>query len=224
MTAAAIEALSNFKSLNGVNNSISNWELYLKEEQKSDGSFGNISSTSWAIQALSLNSSYNEQVNKAIKYLSNEQQDDGGLILNDSLNNRIWATSYVIPAVLKLSWNDILKSFSKVENIKQIVVSQIPTIEKNILNRKEEIKSELTDKKKVITVENKEINKKPIKKLNSNKLSSNDYKNNNLLSASASGSTQNSNTFFSIIHKIIQKVEKPFLWFYNQIHFFNNFM
>ena len=31
------------------------------------------------------------------------------------INNRIWVTSYAIPAVLKLSWTDILESFEKEE-------------------------------------------------------------------------------------------------------------
>lgn len=114
MTAAGIEALRNFKNLNEVKDSISKGELYLKNVQKNDGSFENSSSTSWAIQALSLNSLYNNEANKAIEYLADLQQDDGGLD-GSNIDNRVWTTSYAIPAALKLSWNDILESFEKPE-------------------------------------------------------------------------------------------------------------
>jgi len=116
MTAAAIEALSNFESLDGVEDAISKGESYLVGKQKSDGSFENVFSTSWAIQALSLNNAFNDEVDNAIKYLISNQQSDGGVTDDSNIKSRIWATSYALPAVSKLSWNNILESFSKEEN------------------------------------------------------------------------------------------------------------
>jgi len=114
MTSAGIMALENFKNVDGVSDAIGKAENYLTNSQKSDGGFDNSFSTSWATQALSLNSSYDNEVKNAIQYLADKQQSDGGLDGSD-INNRIWATSYAIPAVLKLSWTDILESFEKEE-------------------------------------------------------------------------------------------------------------
>lgn len=117
MTSAGIEALYKFKSVSGVDDSVSKAEDYLIQSQKSDGGFENSSSTSWAIQALSLNSSLSDNANKAIKYLTDKQQSDGGLDGSD-LNNRVWVTAYAIPAALNLPWSEILESFDKNEEIK----------------------------------------------------------------------------------------------------------
>ena len=112
MTSAGIQALNNFKNFQGVSESISKAEIYLKNKQKEDGGFGDVFSTSWAIQAMSLNNSNKDIIEKAISYLLDSQKEDGGLDQTEK-ENRIWATAYAIPAVLKLSWNDILNSFPK---------------------------------------------------------------------------------------------------------------
>jgi hypothetical protein len=71
--------------------------------------------TSWALQAMNaLNESWSKNNNSPEDYLANEQQADGGVLnSSSSQNDRIWATSYAIPAVLGKSWNDILRSVSK---------------------------------------------------------------------------------------------------------------
>jgi hypothetical protein len=115
MTSAGIQALYNFKDMDKVEESIKKAEEYLLNLQKEDGSWENISSTSWAIQALSLNESYNDKVEKAVNYLKGEQQEDGSLAGGDEIDSRIWMTSYAIPAILKLSWSEILESFPKEE-------------------------------------------------------------------------------------------------------------
>lgn len=111
MTSATIEALRNFKKLEGASSAISLGEKYILSEQKNDGSFGNVYSTSWATQALSPNTSLDEYTDKAIIYLKNLQKDDGSFDDGD-INNKIWSTAYAIPAIYKLSWNDILEDFS----------------------------------------------------------------------------------------------------------------
>lgn len=112
MTAAAIEALSNFKNLDDVEDAISKGESYLIGKQKTDGSFENVFSTSWAVQALSLNNSFDEETKSAIEYLKNHQENDGSMI-DGEINNKVWATAYALPAISRLSWNDILDSFDK---------------------------------------------------------------------------------------------------------------
>lgn len=114
MTVAVIMALKNFEDVAGVSDTISKAENYIIKEQNEDGGFGNSFATSWAIQALSLNNAYDNEVKDAIEYLADEQQNDGGLGSGD-INSRIWATAYAIPAILELSWSDILNDFDKIQ-------------------------------------------------------------------------------------------------------------
>jgi hypothetical protein len=228
MTAAAIESLNSFKSLSGVSEAISKGELYLITEQKIDGGFGNSSSTSWAIQALSLNNSYNIEVDKAIKYLAVNQHTDGGMGPDDVINNRIWATSYAIPAVLKLHWNSILNSFSKEENITPLIIPEENNYVNEILENKEIEKINLIEEEIIIPIKNEEItatSNKLIKNKNEiiskiNKPLVEDKKpSENLLSANAIGSAQNPNTFFSIINFLIEKIKVPFSWLFIHLIF-----
>jgi len=180
MTSASIQALSNFEDLNGVSESISKGEFYLKEEQKSDGSFGNSSSTSWAIQSLLLDKSFDFEINNGIKYLTNQQQSDGGLDLGE-IQSRVWVTSYALPAVLKLSWNDILEFFPKKENI--------------TITKKDKIEATST---KIIKTEN--ISKKIEKPNKQGQVETID----NLLSASAGDAIQNQEAKSSLIKRVFK--------------------
>ncbi len=114
ITAAAIQALNKFNNINSVQESINKGLDYLSSIQDTDGGYNNSFSTSWVIQAFSVNNLYQTQLDKALIYLTNKQQDDGGV---DNLSNpndsRIWATAYSIPAELSLSWTKILNNFSK---------------------------------------------------------------------------------------------------------------
>lgn len=111
MTAAGIQALKNFSNFSGVSESISQALNYLTNSQGSDGGFDNSFSTSWVLQAIAQGSSLST---KAEIYLATKQQTDGGLDLaTDSVTNRIWSTSYAIPSILHMSWNDIMGSFNK---------------------------------------------------------------------------------------------------------------
>lgn len=115
LTAAAIQALNPFSSVSGVSNSIQKAKNYIKSNQQSDGGWGNVYSTSWASMAMTeLNENWTKGSNTTQTYFAKLQQNDGGVLdISESSQNRIWATSYVIPAALGKTWNDILNSVSK---------------------------------------------------------------------------------------------------------------
>ncbi len=118
VTAAAIQALNSFDSVAGVSEALLKATTYLETSQNSDGGWGNISATSWAMQAENaLNASWTKNGKSGIDYLAEQQTnaDNDGAMLppSETLENTIWATSYAIPAGLGKTWNDIMKSFSK---------------------------------------------------------------------------------------------------------------
>lgn len=158
MTSAAIIALRNFESINEVDEAIEKAESFILGRQEINGSFGNIFSTSWAIQALALNNSFDLEIEKAITYLSSQQKGDGSLGEGDILL-RIWATAYTIPAVSKISWNEILESFEKeeFENNSPNAEDEEVSIEEEL--REVEIVKEKIEENDLIIVNN-TINKK----------------------------------------------------------------
>jgi len=119
MTSASIMALYNFKDINGVKDSIYNGYKFIKSNQENGGSYGNAFSTSWAMQAFSLEDWYQDEIDRSLKYLAREQKNEYGYIEQNTEDSKIWATAYSIPAYLKLSWTDILQDFPKQE-IKKI--------------------------------------------------------------------------------------------------------
>lgn len=112
MTAAAIQAL---RMYSGNGDAISRAENYLVANQnQSDGGYGNNFSTSWVLQSISSNGSLSSNATRATNYLAGKQHVDGGTEdINSDIQNRIWSTSYAIPAVLNKSWSDILQDFDK---------------------------------------------------------------------------------------------------------------
>ncbi|MCX6753194.1 MAG: terpene cyclase/mutase family protein [Candidatus Nomurabacteria bacterium] len=118
MTSASILALENYSSVSGVNSAISLAENYLESSQKNDGGWGNVSATSWVLQAESiLGTNWSNNGKTGIDYLADNQDTDGGAIKNtEILQNRIWATSYAIPGALNETWNQIFHSFPKPTN------------------------------------------------------------------------------------------------------------
>ena len=212
MTAAAIMALRNFEGVEGVRNAISSAESYIIQSQNEDGGFNNSFSTSWAIQALSLNNSFDIEVNKAIEYLSKEQQIDGGVIGSD-INSRIWATSYAIPAISKLSWSDILLSFEKVA---EVTNDSNDDENKIIEGKKEEIPVLILEEKNELLVLEKgeeSVLGKNIEKKGTINIEPKEEINNNLLTVSVAESNKNiSESIFSFISKIFNGINVLINW------------
>lgn len=115
LTSAGVQALENYKKDKTVKKALDSAYQYLTDEQDSDGGYGNAYSTSWAIMALSQKDNNDDIVKKAVLYLLDKQDLDGGYP-GTNIESRIWATAYATPAILKLSWNDILAQFDKEED------------------------------------------------------------------------------------------------------------
>ena len=115
MTAAAIQALSLFDSVSGVSSALNNASLYLQDTQSSDGGWENVFSTSWVLQAMNALSASWEKNNKTgMDYLGEQQTEDGVVSpSSETLENRIWATSYAIAAASEKPWTEIMQSVSK---------------------------------------------------------------------------------------------------------------
>ncbi|OGI68431.1 hypothetical protein A2738_00930 [Candidatus Nomurabacteria bacterium RIFCSPHIGHO2_01_FULL_42_15] len=118
VTAAAIQALEAFDGVDGVSNALSQASAYLENEQNSDGGWGNVSSTSWAMQAESaLNTSWSKNGKDGLDYLATGQEEDGAVSpTEETLENRIWATSYAVAGASGKSWGEIMNSVSKPSN------------------------------------------------------------------------------------------------------------
>lgn len=118
ITAAAIQALLPFQSVAGVSGALANAETYLINTQEEDGGWGNVSSTSWVMQAENiLNASWTKNGKNGLDYLAGMQKnaDNNGAMLpsSDSSQNIIWATSYAIPAGLGKPWGEIMERVSR---------------------------------------------------------------------------------------------------------------
>ena len=146
MTAATVQALSLF-SFSDKATILGKADTYLHSMQQSDGGFGNVYSSSWAMQAIKT-SGTSWDINTMQNYFSIQQNLDGGVLLpTDTIQNRIWATSYAIPAVLGMSWGNIMHSVSK---------PVIPPVisEKKVVEKKEDILPRHIDKDDKIILSN----------------------------------------------------------------------
>ena len=225
MTSAAIMALSELNSIEGVSESITLAENYLIELQNEDGGFGNSFSTSWAIQALSLNNSFETEIQKATEYLASLQQQDGGLGEDTEIENRIWETAYAIPAVSLLSWNDILEPFEKeeTESTNNNGSSSNDMIDEDLPEEIIEIPEPAIIEPEIVIIQREEIKEIPPKIVKKEIITKTGVKTEtletekvapNVLGASAYQSTQNTDnqTFVSVLKKIIEEIKSSFVW------------
>ena len=161
MTVATIQALKPFEGALGVTEALVKANKYIKNNQKSDGGFGSVSSTSWVMQASNiLDSNVITKNTKFINYLGAQQQTDGGLLPEtELLANRIWATSYAIPGFLGKTWNEILYKFPKeiIKEKEEVVVKEIEKQnEKQVISKLKTIKKIAKNNTKVISNSNTE--------------------------------------------------------------------
>lgn len=155
MTSASIQALKPFESYPGVGEALLKAKDYLVSTQQIDGSWGNASSTSWAMQAGAvLGVSFSKNGKTGLDYLASLQISDGSLLQNETLVNKIWATSYAVPAVLGKSWRDIMQEVSKPVFLASNSVQTSSTntndedqelVEENKVDATEEVNEENTD-------------------------------------------------------------------------------
>ena len=82
MTGAGMEALSFLNADEQVKNALTKAKEFLKQNQKNDGGFGNVSSTAWAIEGILALSEKPENWikndNSPLDYLGINQDIDGG--------------------------------------------------------------------------------------------------------------------------------------------------
>lgn len=137
MTGASISALAVFKDKSNVNDALAKARAFLEDTQKIDGGFGNVSSTTWAVEGIkSLGEDVDnwEKNNKnPFDYLAKEQGEDGGM-RNEIENNKLWETAYALLAFEEQNWNGLLEDFDKQELQKKKVVKEkvkVNTVEEN---------------------------------------------------------------------------------------------
>ncbi len=143
MTGAGIEALVSFNENLNVKNSLERAKEFLKQNQKDDGGFGNVSATAWAMEGiLSLGEKPEDWVknkNSPLDYLAENQDTDGG-IKNENKENKIWETAYVLSALSGKSWNQIMQKFSKpIVETPTFKKVEIPTSQTKTLKNVEKI-------------------------------------------------------------------------------------
>lgn len=218
MTAAGIQALRNFTDISLVSESIEKAENYLISNQSNDGGFGDSFATSWALQALSQNPSFGLQIAKADSYLATKQQIDGGLDRDtDLIDNRVWSTSYAIPGVLHLSWNDIMSSFDKeetnTESVAHTVIDDsksnpteiIEVLEKKIIEEEqtEEVLLKIEKPKVKTNIAKKNITEKPLIILEENIDTPNGI---------VAGASINRSKLSMFVDSILSTILAPFTW------------
>ncbi|MBI4088389.1 hypothetical protein HY418_03380 [Candidatus Kaiserbacteria bacterium] len=119
LTAAAIQALKLFGERAEAAAAVGKGKEYLKRNQDDSGIFGRSSFTlSWVLQAIASLGETPQDWKKSgvtpLGYLGVLQQDDGGVEpMSVSIDTRVWATSYAVPAAFGKPWDAILGHFSR---------------------------------------------------------------------------------------------------------------
>lgn len=113
LAAATIQALNLVDKTSESESVITSAKNYILGAKDASGGFGNISSSSWAMQALPLVSVSIDST--MLYYVYDLQQDDGGVkdeTTGDDINSRVWATSYAVVAIQSKTWHSIMSSFA----------------------------------------------------------------------------------------------------------------
>jgi len=119
LTSAAIQALVPMSDIAGVPEALLKAKEYLKSREDSNGCVGNIYSTSWAIQAIiALGESPSTWAvwggSTPLSCMALLQSSDGGFgPMEATIESRMWATAYALPALQEKPWNTLLQKFPK---------------------------------------------------------------------------------------------------------------
>lgn len=125
LTAAGVQALAPYTHVSDVETALVKARAYLLVQQNEDGGWGssfgdtNVSNpftTSWVLQALYAleedADEWEQDGNTPLTYLAHAQEADGG-VAGDTDKDRLWATSYAVPAVLGLTWYDLVDTYEE---------------------------------------------------------------------------------------------------------------
>ncbi len=116
MTGAGIQALASLNQIELIKNSLQKAKEFLKQSQKNDGGWANVSSTAWAIGGiLALSEKPEDWVknnNTPPGFLALNQDADGS-IKNENMENKLWQTAYILTALSGRTWNQIMQKFEK---------------------------------------------------------------------------------------------------------------
>ncbi|KKP64709.1 MAG: Prenyltransferase/squalene oxidase [Candidatus Nomurabacteria bacterium GW2011_GWF2_35_12] len=168
MTGAGMQAIAFFNQNEWVANALVKAREFLKQNQKNDGGWGNVSSTAWAIGGIWALSEKPENWikndNTPLDYLAINQDTDGGIKNlpageeGESLQNKIWETAYAITALSGKTWNQIMQKFEKLEeeSISPPIEKKMPTkiTAKEATPKKQKINSENLPSQNTATVIN----------------------------------------------------------------------
>lgn len=131
LTSAAIQALVPLSDVEGVPDAIARARNYLMSQQDTNGCFGNTYATSWALQAIAaLGESPSSWTvwggSMPLSCMALLQASDGGFgPLEATIESRVWATAYAVPALQGKSWNTLLQTFPK-QTIATASVIEVP--------------------------------------------------------------------------------------------------
>lgn len=142
LTAAAIQALVPFKALPSVSGALQRARGFLVAHQQTDGCFGNSFTTSWSIMAIealgeSPDSWQSSSLISPVTCLKSLQAPDGGFEEGSSINTRVWATAYALPALSGDTWHTLLNDYDRAETketIEETVPPEVPAIEEPVLD------------------------------------------------------------------------------------------
>lgn len=133
MTGASIQALKPFSENEKVKTALEKSKEFLKKNQKTDGGFGNVSATSWAMGGIialkEKIEDWKKEENTPFDYLAKNQDIDGGIKNSikeeePSLKNKIWETAYATVAMSGKTWDEIMQKFEKPKDF--TIVSSLP--------------------------------------------------------------------------------------------------
>lgn len=137
LTAAAIQALVPFEALPGVSGALQRARGFLVAHQQTDGCFGNSFTTSWSIMAIealgeSPDSWQSSSLISPVTCLTSLQAPDGGFEEGSSVNTRIWATAYALPALNGDTWHTLLNDYDRSEEVEANILPEVPVIEEPV--------------------------------------------------------------------------------------------